>query len=376
MAEVVEINSLEELQPYRLLWNSLLPQTPKASFFHTYNWFETYWKHFGNQRRMRVLIVYGAGRPIGIVPFCVQQERYFVGKVRVLTYPLSDWGMWYGPIGPSPTASLLMATRHLRETERDWDLLDLRWIPACKGELRSTGQALQMIGWQPQQREYQKTSNIELCGYDWDSYFGSRSKKWRHETRRQRRALDRRGEVDFERHRPDSAAEGDGDPHWEMYEACLGVSRKSWQADSNSGNTLCHKHVQPFLRDCHAEAARLGMLDITLLRVDGEPVAFQYNYCFDQRIFGLRMGYSHDFAKLCAGSVLFTLSLEDSFTRKDRLIELGIGESRFKHRVRTNVQTSYRMTYYPWNAWRAQGVRLTQKLKSRKAEAASKSAAV
>lgn len=368
MADVLEINSLEELQSYRLLWNSLLPQTPKASFFHTFNWFETYWKHFGQERRMRVLIVYGAGRPVGIVPLCVQRERYFVGPVRVLTYPLSDWGMWYGPIGPHPTACMLMAMRHLHDTPRDWDLLDLRWIPAARSLLRGTGQSLKMIGWEAEQREYQKTSNIELSGYDWDSYLAGRSKKWRHETRRQMRALDRKGQVSFERHRPQSAADGDGEPCWEMYEECLDVSRQSWQADSETGNTLCHEHVQPFLRDCHAEAARLGMLDMTLLRVDGQPVAFQYNYHYDKQVFGLRMGYDHAYSQLRPGNVLFNRSLQDSFQRQDRLIEMGIGESRYKQRMRTNVETSYRMTYYPWSAWRAQGVRLTSMLKRRRAE--------
>lgn len=376
MADVIEVNDFEQLQSYRLLWNSLHPQTAKASFFHTFDWFETYWKHFGQNRQLRALIIYGADKPIGIVPFCVQQERYAVGNVRVLTYPLTDWGMWYGPIGPNPTACLLMAMRHLHATPRDWDLLDLRWIPACQGILRSTDQALRLVGWHAEECDYQSTSNIELSGYDWDSYFASRSKKWRHETRRQQRALERHGKITFERHRPSSAAQGDGDPNWEIYESCLEVSRNSWQADSNTGNTLCHHHVEPFLRECHEVAARLGMLDVALLRLDGKPVAFQYNYHHDQRVFGLRMGYAHDYAKLGTGNVLFNLSLEDSFARGDQLIEMGIGESRFKQRMRTKVETSHRILYYPWAAWRAQGVRLTRLLKSRRAETASKAAAV
>ena len=375
MAEVVEVNDLEQLQSYRLLWNALYPQTAKASFFQTYNWLETYWKHFGSERQMRVLIIYGADRPIGIVPLCVQKERYYVGTVRVLTYPLSDWGMWYGPIGPNPAACLIMAMRHLYATTRDWDLLDLRWVPARRNILRSTGQALRLIGWQAEQCAYQKTSNINLSGYDWESYFASRSKKWRHESRRQRRALERHGKITYERHRPGSAVDGDGDPRWEIYEACLDISRNSWQADSTNGNTLCHAHVEPFLRDCHAEAARLGMLDVTLLQVDDVPVAFQYNYHFDQRVFGLRMGYARDYAKLRAGNVLFNISLEDSFARGDHLIEMGVGESKFKRRVRTNVGTSYRLIHYPWAAWRAQGVRLTRMLKDRLGGPVSKSAA-
>ena len=366
MANVVEVNSLEQLQSYRLLWKSLFPQTPRASFFHTFEWFETYWKHFGRDRKMRVMVVYGADSPIGILPLCVQRERYHIGKVRVLTYPLSDWGLWYGPIGPNTAATMLTAVRHLRNTPRNWDLIDLRWTPSKGSGLRSTFKSLQSVGWTGHIEPYQQSSNIELSGFDWESFFESRSKKWRHESRRQLRALEREGEVTYRRYRPGGVVQGEDDPNWEFYEHCLEVSRNSWQAESKDGNTLCHAHVQPFLRDCHAVAVRLGMLDMTLLLLNDKPTAFQYNYHHDGAVFGLRMGYDHRYGKLCTGNVLFNKSLEDSFSLGDRLIELGIGDSRLKQRVRTQVETSQRICFYPWTAWRAQGVRLTRLLKSRK----------
>ena len=135
MAEVVEINNLADLEPYRLAWSALLPQTPRASLFHSYPWLETYWKHFGHDQRLRVLVIRSLGSTIGIVPLCVRRERYQVGNVRVLGYPLSDWATWYGPIGPNPTASLSMALEHLRSTPRDWDMLDLRWVAPANNNI-------------------------------------------------------------------------------------------------------------------------------------------------------------------------------------------------------------------------------------------------
>ena len=71
MADVVEINDLEQLEDYRLAWNALLPQTPRASFFHTIDWLQTYWQSFGHPQKLRVLVVRSEGKPIGIVPLCV-----------------------------------------------------------------------------------------------------------------------------------------------------------------------------------------------------------------------------------------------------------------------------------------------------------------
>src|SRR5262245_39294013 len=106
MTEVVEINDIEQLAEYRLLWNSLFPATPHASFFLTYDWLEACWRHFGSTQKLKVLIPYAAGKPLGILPLCVRSEQYRVGTVRVLTYPMDNWGTWYGPIGPNPSATM------------------------------------------------------------------------------------------------------------------------------------------------------------------------------------------------------------------------------------------------------------------------------
>ncbi len=116
MTRVTEIHCLEELAPYRLLWNALLPQTRGATFFQSFEWLETYWRHHGDRQRMRVLIVAADDRPIGILPLTVIRERTRLGTIRVLTYPLDGWGTFYGPIGPNPTATLWAGLRHLNAT--------------------------------------------------------------------------------------------------------------------------------------------------------------------------------------------------------------------------------------------------------------------
>ena len=363
VVDVVEINDPDELESYRLAWNALLPETRRASFFHTFDWFQLYWRHFGQGQKMRVLVVRTGGIPIGIVPLCVCRERYHVGSIRVLNYPLSDWGMWYGPIGPNQSASLFLALRHLRSTERDWDMIDLRWIADESNRQNTTGRALRFAGWRPQRSTYQQSSVIRLDGTDWESYRANLPKKWRHEIGRQDRALCRSIHVEFERYRPDGAASGDDDPRWDLYEQCLHVSRQSWQGSSTSGNTLCHEDVSAFLRECHASAAKLGMLDLAVLRVDGRAAAFQYNYLFGGQLFGLRMGFDPQFSRQGVGKVIMSRMIQDSFNRHDKTIDMGIGDFQFKRRFRTDVETNNRYTCYSWLAWRSQGVRLTRWLK-------------
>ena len=167
MADVVEINSLRDLQSYRMIWNSLLRQTPNASFYHTFDWLNIYWKHFGAGQRLRVLVIRASGTPIGILPLCVRTEQYRTGKVRVLNYPLADWGTWYGPIGPNPSATMFMAMQHLNSTPRDWDLMELRWTNAGRSDRGATERAMRVAGFHPKKSPYQAVSVIDMEG-GWD----------------------------------------------------------------------------------------------------------------------------------------------------------------------------------------------------------------
>lgn len=365
MAEVIEINSLDELQSYRLAWNALHLQTPRASFFQTYDWFVTFWRHYGAGQQMRVLIVRSGDATIGIVPLCIVVKRHRLTTLRVLTYPLSDWGMWYGPLGPNRSATLFMAMQHLRNTLRNWDVLDLSWTSGEFGDGEATRRAMSAVGWPSTSTPYQETSVVRFADSNWEDYSCSLSKKWRHEIKRQTRNLEREGSVEFIRHRPQPATEGDGNPRWDLFDQCVKISRGGWQANVTHGNTLCHGSVLEFLTECHAEAARLGMLDLAILQFDGKPVAYQYNYYYRGDVFGLRMGYLSALRDKGVGKILLSRFIADSFERNDQSLDMGTGDYDFKRRFRTNVDTSYRYSYCPWNAFRAQGVRLSHWLKQR-----------
>lgn len=365
MADLIEINDPRALESYRLAWNALLPETHRASLFHSFDWLQTYWRYFGESQRLRVMVVTSDGRPIGFVPLCVRNEEYHVGSVQVLTYPLSDWGNWYGPIGPNPSACLFMAMKHLRSSPRDWDMLDLRWCSSDPALSDPTGRALRANGWNCDRSDYQQTSVIQLEGTDWESYRSQLNKKWRHELVRQQRVLRREFQVEVERHRPLGVRHGDIEPRWDLFDNCVQIAEHSWQGKSTTGNTLSHTSVRDFLQASHEVAARQGMLDMLVLKLNGEPAAFQYNYLFDGQLFGLRMGFERKFASYGVGKSLLGWMIEDSFTRGDRSIDMGVGDYDFKRKFRTGTETSLRYTYYPWTALRGQGVRWSQWLKSR-----------
>jgi len=364
MIDVREINQVEDLQEFRLSWKALLTQTPGASFFHSLAWLECYWKHFAPGQRLRVLVVSEDRQPVGIMPLVVRTEATRIGRVRMLSYPLHDWATFFGPIGPNPSATLVAGLRHVRQTPRDWDLLDLRWVDADGNDLGVTERAMAQVGFVPHKQKWDRTSLVELPE-TWQAYWEGRETRFRRNIDRLQSRMAAQGRVEFVRYRPEAVSQGEVDPRWDLYDTCVALARRSWQGESGDKTNLCHAEVSGFFRDAHQAAARLSAVDLCVLYFNDEPVSFVYNYCWHGAVYGLRRGFDPKFKHLRTGLVLQKMMLEDGHRRGDRCYDFGSGNHDTKQSWRTRMQTSYRFTFFPTLVFRAQLLRWNRWLRSR-----------
>lgn len=345
MRVVEEFHTLEELEPFRPVWRSLWNRTEQAGFFQSLDWLEAYWRHWAGGQRLRVIVVADAGETVGLVPLVVRSVQTRLGTLRFLTYPLDEWGSFFGPVGPEPVITLTAAFEHLCNTQRDWDVLDLRWVSSYGRDAERTRQSLRGAGLPVLERPWQQIPVIEFSGTEQD-YWAGRSKNFRSKCRKNRRNTEARGEVRYVRYRPRGAEHGESDPRWDLYGLCEQIAERSWQGASTTGTTLTHGPVRDFLREAHQAACRLGAADIELLFVGDRPAAFNYNYCGGGRIASVRTGFDPDFADCGAGSVLLERSIEDSFTRGDVLLDFGPGSLDYKRRWQTAVVTTNRYSHF------------------------------
>lgn len=361
---VREINDLGALARYAAGWNALLPETPGGSYFHSYNWFATYWEHYGGDQRMRVLLVLDDGRLAGIVPLVVAYEQTTLGRLRSLRYPLHGWGSFYGPIGREPRTLLRHALAHVLGSRRDWDLLEMLWVDRDGGDQEATAAALGDLQLATRASRWLESAQVELAG-GWQAYWASRKTHFRTNIRRCERRLRESGEVSYVRHRPAGAAGGDSDPRWDLYDACEQIAARSWQGSSTTGTTISHDSIRGYLRAAHAAATSFGGVDVNLLLLGGWPAAFANNYHFAGYVYGLRAGFDPGVCPAGAGGVLMRLMIEDSCARGDRVIDLGPGSLESKRQWRTRIATAWRYTHYSALSPRAQLLRALHTIKVR-----------
>lgn len=362
MLRVEELSDLSARPTLAAEWRELLAATPRADFFRSFDWLETYWRHYGATQKLRLLLVRddAAANPnalIGIVPLTVLVEPSKLGPLRILTYPAAYWGSHYGPVGAPQKEILAAALAHLSRTRRDWDLLDFRFAPNDADDPAHTAATMARAGFRAASSIVDRTSFIELPA-SLDDYFAARPKKWQANYRRMFRNLSKLGDLRCVRYRPAGAAFGDGGPRWDLYDACEELARRSWQGSSTDGTTLSHETIRPFLRDMHVSACRAGAADLTLLYLDGAPLAFLYGYHYRGNVFCLRTGFDARLAADGVGYVVYMQMIEDAIRRGDRRMDLGPGSLDAKRPLLTRTEPILRHPYAnPFSlrglAWRA-----------------------
>ncbi len=354
------ISDIDELRGLYADWRELCDATPNATFFQSPEWFNEYWKHFGSTRQLRFVRVGDPKKPVGLMPLIISQRVHKVGRLRVLEYPLDNWGNWFGPLGPSRGQIFTDAIMHLANGPRDWDLLELNGTPDGSAS-QETLLAFNAAGLTPVITRGEEVSLINLEG-SWSNYWSERTSKWRNNVRRNEKRLYSKGQVRCLHYRPSANSENGGDPRWDLYDLCEQVSERSWQGTSTTGTTLTHPPARAFLRDVHAAASKCGTVSVNLLLVDELPVAFAYNYLYHGSVFGLRAGFDPHFASSGPGSVLLSRVIEDCFQHGDHTFDLGESPAEYKNFWRNQVQYRYRIRHFARDSFLAQALRLSQSL--------------
>jgi CelD/BcsL family acetyltransferase involved in cellulose biosynthesis len=340
MFRVETVCSPEELRGDAHAWNALLAETPGATFFRTLDWLEAYWRRAGDDERIFVQKIYEGRSPIGFLPLTIRRESSRAGTLRTLTYPLHDWGTFYGPIGPRPGVCLrygLAAAREMAwsDSRMTFDLVELRWIDHERGDDDRVAQAMELAGLPSVAATWNEAFLLRSPGPVGESSAGeawhaSLPRKFRAHLRRMEKRADEAGGFRRVTWRPRGSAYGDDDPRLDLYDDCLAVAERSWQADPERGVTLCTPATAPFLRDVHIAAARAGAVQIDLVYLRDQPIAFAYGYTWNGSYFGLRNGFDPDFSEYAPGAVATVQALERALDAGDVTIDLGPGSGGYK----------------------------------------------
>ncbi|WP_339732046.1 hypothetical protein [uncultured Gimesia sp.] len=359
MITVAEINDIDRIDNFRLAWRSLLGKTKGVTFAHSPEWLEQYWEHFGQDLKLRTLMVTLGNKVIGIVPLVVKPVPTKMGTMRVLTYPLDGWGAFFSQIGQNPAATMVTAMRHIRTSKRDWDLIDLRYIDQDGLDRQRTSNAFKSVAFQGSQAVWQQLPLVKTQDTNWSTYLGSRSSQTQQQIHSAEQITSKAGHVAFYRSRLEDPLAPGWNPRWDLWTEFEQMEFSYGNQTTIAGGSYANSRKLAFLREIHGPAVRAGLARIDALFINHTLVACAYGLQHAQGTDYLALGRQ----KNASPEVITTLvsrMIQQSIHDGEPSLNLSLLNPQFADMWKNQNQKSYRCSHFPITAPRSQLLRINR----------------
>lgn len=245
-----------DLAPLREEWQRLAALT--GSPFASWEWASVWWRHFGDQGELRVLVVRDvAGAAVGIMP--LYRERN--GPLRTLRFVGHFPADELRPIcAPEHATAVGALCRDRLAAENDWDLFLAERLPVPE-DLDTAFEG----------RRLRHESMPELCleTDDWDEFLASRSSNFRSQARTKERRLLRDAELSYRLADDPERLPADMQTLFDLH-------RRAWAAKGEEG--AFNEQLASFHLEFAQAALERGWLRLWIASLDGAPAAAWYGF--------------------------------------------------------------------------------------------------
>ena len=323
--DVSVITTDAEFADLQAPWTALVEQAESASVFLSYEWFRGAWAWRRLDSSLFILTVRHSGALVGILPLIREQPGGAqLRRLSLLTVPDTQWSDVI--VAADLRTNVCQALAQTLAARRDWDVMELRYLPAHSNLLHglvpelaprcSTSQAIPMG----------RNSFISLEGH-WSEYYGTRSRSLKKANNLAANRLAKAGAIRIAHIEP---GKGDALALAAALDSVIDVSRRSWK--QSTGNSLDQAGPGAFIRTLSQGAHQRGWLSMWLAYLDDRPVAMEYQLVYNGSVHALRADFVAECVEISPGTFLFRNLLESLFNRGLSRYYMGPGDNPYKAR--------------------------------------------
>jgi CelD/BcsL family acetyltransferase involved in cellulose biosynthesis len=310
---ITEINNLKDFVSLKTPWNALV-QRSSHTVFSTWEWCYTWWKHFGNNRRLIILLAEEDNKLIGIAPLMYSVHSMFglrQGKIEFIgTSPTTnadfiiedeqnttiDVVTNYNDfiIQEGHESCMPLFFDYLQNLKIKWSSADLTNIPEI---------ALSKLS--------QVSNNIKLahkCLYTQlpssnETFLGNIKRKDRKEMRRYLRQIEKHG---FKAELVDcSKTHLVSNGMTELFK----LNQKRWSAKGLPGGFSDQRRCNFYL-DIANSFSKNRWLGLYCLKLSGKTVAVMYGFKYKDKYCAYKTGMDPAYSRFSVGNLLFLKVIE------------------------------------------------------------------
>lgn len=298
MFTIEKINSLEVLRALKDEWESLLARCPHRMPFLTYDWMMTWWKHFGEGKELCVLVLRENGRAVAIAPLMKYWGRFYDRYLKFPALVIETMANYH-----SNRVDLIFSEfrdEYLTQlweyllTQEEWHIVRFYPVPADSPMVAGLRRLVERQGVRAAFLKDQTSPYITVQN-GWNDYTRHLSCEIKLKARRaERLASDKKPTTEIFTQSTDI----DSIVH-QIFE----VAEKGWAAQEGTAISSTAQ-LRGFYTDLAHLANQQGWLFFSLLKVGGNPVAYEYNIRHDQTIYNLKVSFDPAFSRQGPGHIL------------------------------------------------------------------------
>ena len=293
--------TFEQFLDWRSVWNDSLQRSIDKHVFLTWEWLSSWWRLFGKNRELLVLVVEKERRIVAAAPLmvcCYRPLGLSIRKVEFIATPASDYHTFLlEQTEPKYGRAIL---QYGRKRVSDWECIELREIP-------ETSQTARLI-WNPAFEENAFRRRVQSLCYGtalplrFEDYLRGLDRKFRQNMRRGERNLKKDYKVDFK-------ICSDASEVKEYLQVIMNLHQKRWRSRNEPGifsdpRTSCFHH----------EISRLffdrGWLVLNLVTLNDVPVAGGYDFTYQNRLYSYVSGFDPGFSRYDISNLRYLYLLE------------------------------------------------------------------
>jgi len=326
----------------RLDWDTLLSQSASNVVFLTWQWQQSWWRHFGSSADCTLhLLVLRAerGATVGIAPLFIARrpippaKPYVRGElrpegegkpVRVVQFVGGiDIADYLDVIASPEHLELVWAATldYLLDIRDEWDVIDFHSLP----HFSPSRNILHRLGEErgiPFEVLPEDVCPVLELPSDWQTYLMSLRKKKRHELRRKVRKLEGRDDVRWYMVPPYDRKELE-----EKMRVFITLHKQSGADKAKFMDADMESYFMEMARDL----ADTGWLDLAILEVAHQPASAYLSFRYNDRLYLYNSGYSPRFAAYSAGVALLAYRIHKAILQGVRYFDFLRGDEPYKY---------------------------------------------
>jgi hypothetical protein len=307
--KVTLIQTLEDMTALKARWQSLLNQSSQNYVFMTWEWAFTWWKHFGQQRDLFILVVEDRGEIIGILPLMLFVRRLRHGVKRRYLHFIGfrfeqRWNDWMDVIAVQKREVLQAALTYLEAYQDLWDFLDLWDIPEESDTAEALSDLSALYGFALRKK------TVHVCPYvstvsSWDSYYRASSfKTITGDIKRKTRRLQAKGHLEVEWAANTNLVSN--------LESLFDLHQRR-QAARNQASMFSQEVYRNFYQDLVRVFPR-DQIDCSIVKLDGKVIAVHFGFRYNHKFYWCTPSFDLEYGAFSPGKILLRYIMEKCFT--------------------------------------------------------------